>query len=86
MALTPSHDCKPNALACLWLPALPEAPLRLHAFSPNRHLCKLIEAGKAKPSFIVSHELPLAQAPEGYRHFDARDAGWTKVVLTPTLD
>jgi len=36
-----------------------------------------------RPSFIVSHELPLAQAPEGYRHFDARDEGWTKIVLKP---
>jgi threonine dehydrogenase-like Zn-dependent dehydrogenase len=36
---------------------------------------------KAKPSFIVSHELPLAEAPEAYKHFDARDNGWTKVVL-----
>jgi glutathione-independent formaldehyde dehydrogenase len=30
------------------------------------------------------HELPLDQAPEGYQHFDARDQGWTKVVLTPS--
>ncbi|WP_243040472.1 glutathione-independent formaldehyde dehydrogenase [Dyella sedimenti] len=49
----------------------------------NRHLCRLIEAGKARPSVIVSHELPLAQAAEGYRHFDAREEGWTKVVLKP---
>jgi len=49
----------------------------------NRRLCNLIEVGKARPSFIVSHELPLAQAPEGYRHFDARDEGWTKIVLKP---
>ncbi|MFE3601130.1 glutathione-independent formaldehyde dehydrogenase [Streptomyces sp. NPDC059096] len=49
----------------------------------NRQLCDLIEQGKAKPSWIVSHELPLDQAPEGYRHFDARDDGWTKVVLHP---
>jgi glutathione-independent formaldehyde dehydrogenase len=49
----------------------------------NRRLCKLIEAGKASPSFIVSHELPLAQAPEAYRHFDERDDGWTKIVLKP---
>ena len=49
----------------------------------NRRLCKLIEIGKAKPSFIVSHELPLMQAPEGYQHFDAREEGWTKVVLKP---
>jgi threonine dehydrogenase-like Zn-dependent dehydrogenase len=39
--------------------------------------------GRAKPSWIVSHELPLEQAPEGYEHFDRRDFGWTKVVLHP---
>jgi glutathione-independent formaldehyde dehydrogenase len=50
----------------------------------NRHLRDLIHRGKAKPSFLVSHELPLDQAPEGYQHFDARDQGWTKVVLTPS--
>ncbi|WP_406109218.1 hypothetical protein [Streptomyces sp. NBC_01003] len=49
----------------------------------NRQLCALIEQGKAKPSWIVSHELPLDQAPAGYQHFDARDDGWTKVVLHP---
>jgi len=40
-------------------------------------------ADRAKPSVIVSHELPLEKAPEGYEHFDARDDGWTKVVLKP---
>lgn len=49
----------------------------------NRHLCSLIAAGKAKPSFMVSHELPLEDAPEAYKHFDDRDKGWTKVVLKP---
>jgi glutathione-independent formaldehyde dehydrogenase len=37
----------------------------------------------AKPSWIVSHQLPLDEAPSGYQHFDARDNGWTKVVLHP---
>ncbi|WP_230686042.1 hypothetical protein [Burkholderia gladioli] len=32
---------------------------------------------------IISHELPLEQASEGHRNFDARDGGWTKVVLKP---
>ncbi|MFJ4922785.1 glutathione-independent formaldehyde dehydrogenase [Streptomyces sp. NPDC088725] len=50
----------------------------------NRQLCALIEEDKARPSWIVSHELPLAEAPTGYRHFDARDAGWTKVLLHPS--
>lgn len=47
----------------------------------NRQLRDLIHAGKAKPSFIVSHRLPLDKASEAYQHFDARDNGWTKVVL-----
>jgi glutathione-independent formaldehyde dehydrogenase len=42
-----------------------------------------VAAGKAKPSFVVSHELPLDEAPNGYEHFDRRDNGWTKVVLHP---
>jgi threonine dehydrogenase-like Zn-dependent dehydrogenase len=49
----------------------------------NRKLCKLIAEGKAKPSFIISHELPLDRAVEAYENFDARKEGWTKVVLKP---
>jgi threonine dehydrogenase-like Zn-dependent dehydrogenase len=49
----------------------------------NRHLRNLIHVGKARPSFIVSHNLPLEKAPEAYEHFDRRDTGWTKVVLHP---
>lgn len=49
----------------------------------NRALRDLIASGRAEPSWIVSHELPLEQAPEAYVHFDARDPGWTKVVLHP---
>ena len=51
----------------------------------NRQLRDLIAAGRARPSFIVSHELPLHEAPEAYKHFDARDEGWTKVVLNPEM-
>ncbi|WP_405774379.1 glutathione-independent formaldehyde dehydrogenase [Streptomyces sp. NBC_00859] len=49
----------------------------------NRHLGRLIHHGKAQPSFIVSHELPLDEAAEAYRKFDDRVAGWTKVILKP---
>lgn len=49
----------------------------------NRHLRSLIAENKVKPSWIVSHDLPLEQAPEAYKHFDAREDGWTKVVLHP---
>ncbi|SOC87886.1 glutathione-independent formaldehyde dehydrogenase [Curtobacterium sp. 314Chir4.1] len=49
----------------------------------DRRLRDLIVAGKATPSWIVSHELSLDEAPAAYEHFDSREAGWTKVVLHP---
>jgi threonine dehydrogenase-like Zn-dependent dehydrogenase len=49
----------------------------------NRELRDLIHVGKAKPSWVVSHHLSLDDAPDAYAHFDARDDGWTKVVLHP---
>ncbi len=49
----------------------------------NRALRDLIAVGKAKPSFIVSHKIPLSEAAEAYQHFDNRDEGWTKVILKP---
>ncbi len=47
----------------------------------NRELRDLIHMGRAKPSFVVSHRLRLDAAPDAYAHFDAREDGWTKVVL-----
>jgi len=49
----------------------------------NRHLRDLIIGGRAQPSFLVSHELPLTDAVKGYDRFDKREAGWTKVLLRP---
>ena len=49
----------------------------------NRRLAELIHVGKADPSRIISHELPLEEAPTAYKHFDNRDKGWTKVILHP---
>jgi glutathione-independent formaldehyde dehydrogenase len=49
----------------------------------NRHLRDLIIAGRAEPSFVVSHELPLDQAPAAYEKFDKRVEGYTKVLLHP---
>ncbi|MCG0291115.1 glutathione-independent formaldehyde dehydrogenase [Streptomyces sp. PSAA01] len=56
-----------------------QAPVKRY----NRMLRDLIAGGKAKPSWVVSHELRLDEAPSGYEHFDRRDEGWTKVVLHP---
>jgi threonine dehydrogenase-like Zn-dependent dehydrogenase len=40
-----------------------------------------VEEGKIDPLPIVSHRLPLDEAPRGYEMFEAREA--TKVLLTP---
>lgn len=56
-----------------------QAPVKKY----NVHLRNLIIAGIAKPSFIVSHHLPLDGAPDAYKHFDAREQGYTKVLLRP---
>ena len=49
----------------------------------NMQLRDLIIEGRAKPSFVVSHELPLDEAPMAYEKFDKRVEGYTKVVLHP---
>lgn len=48
-------------------------------------LRNLIVEGRAKQSQIVSHRLPLAAAPDAYRHFNAREDDYVKVVLDPSL-
>jgi len=49
----------------------------------NRYLRDLIIAGRAKPSFIVSHNTPLNDAATAYDKFDKRIEGYTKVILKP---
>lgn len=49
----------------------------------NRYLRDLIISGRAKPSFVVSHECGLEDAPEAYDKFDRRVEGYTKVLLHP---
>jgi len=49
----------------------------------NAYLRDLIIAGRAKPSFLVSHQVPLDQAPQAYTKFDRREDGYTKVILQP---
>jgi glutathione-independent formaldehyde dehydrogenase len=49
----------------------------------NRQLRDLIIEGRAEPSFVVSNQLPLDQAPDAYDKFDKRIDGYTKVILRP---
>ncbi|HEX7353965.1 MAG TPA: glutathione-independent formaldehyde dehydrogenase [Mycobacteriales bacterium] len=49
----------------------------------NQQLRDLIIQGRAEPSFVVSKELPLDDAPDAYARFDKREEGYSKVVLHP---
>ena len=49
----------------------------------NAYLRDLIVAGKASPGFVVSHQVPLEDAPDAYVKFDKRVEGYTKVILKP---
>jgi len=49
----------------------------------NRYLRDLIISGRAKPSFVVSHEVGIDEAPDAYDKFDRRVDGYTKVLLHP---
>ena len=49
----------------------------------NAQLRDLIVAGRATPSFVVSKEVGLDEAPDAYARFDAREDGYSKVVLKP---
>ncbi|KAL4878268.1 hypothetical protein BJY04DRAFT_229834 [Aspergillus karnatakaensis] len=49
----------------------------------NRQLRDLIIAGKAKPSFVVSHEIGIEDAETAYDKFDKRVDGYTKVIIHP---
>ena len=74
----------PYNFGMLWSKGLTVGTGQCNVKAYNRRLRDMIAVGRAKPSFIVSHVLPLEEAPEGYKHFDKRDHGWTKVVLAPS--
>jgi threonine dehydrogenase-like Zn-dependent dehydrogenase len=43
----------------------------------------LIISGKAKPSFVVSHDVSIDDVPDAYKKFDKRIEGYTKVLIHP---
>jgi glutathione-independent formaldehyde dehydrogenase len=49
----------------------------------NERLRDEIIAGRAIPARVISHELPLTEAPDAYEKFDKRVDGYTKVILHP---
>jgi threonine dehydrogenase-like Zn-dependent dehydrogenase len=70
------------------LGALMEKGLQLrtgqtHVQRFSADLLRRIEAGEIDTTFLISHRLPLEEAPEGYRNFRYNQNEWTKVVLKP---
>lgn len=48
-----------------------------------RRLLGLIEKGEIDPSFVITHRLPLGEAPRAYRLFQRKQDDCIKVVLKP---
>ena len=46
-------------------------------------LLQLVLEGKIDTTDLISHRLPLEQAPEAYKNFHDNPNEWTKVVLKP---
>jgi threonine dehydrogenase-like Zn-dependent dehydrogenase len=52
-----------------------------HVHRYLRPLLERIQAGEIDPSFVITHHLPLAEAPRGFEMFLAKADGCEKVVL-----
>ncbi|BAY93072.1 MULTISPECIES: zinc-dependent alcohol dehydrogenase [unclassified Tolypothrix] len=56
---------------------------QMHGQKYMHRLLNLILDGKLDPSFVVTHQLPLEQAPYGYEIFQQKKDNCIKVVLKP---
>jgi threonine dehydrogenase-like Zn-dependent dehydrogenase len=54
-----------------------------HMHRYMRPLLERIEKGEIDPSFVITHRVPLEQAPEAYKTFRDKKDGCIKVVLQP---
>ncbi|MEA2249756.1 MAG: hypothetical protein QOH46_4285 [Solirubrobacteraceae bacterium] len=54
-----------------------------HVHRYLRPLLERVQNGDIDPSFVVSHELPLDDAPKGYKMFRDKEDECVKVVLKP---
>jgi threonine dehydrogenase-like Zn-dependent dehydrogenase len=48
-----------------------------------RPLLERIQKGEIDPSFVITHHLPLAEAPNGFAMFREKQDECIKVVLKP---
>ena len=53
----------------------------VHKYVPI--LLDRIQKGEIDPSFVITHKLPLSEAPHGYQMFNEKRDGCVKIVLKP---
>jgi threonine dehydrogenase-like Zn-dependent dehydrogenase len=54
-----------------------------HVHRYLKPLMERIEKGEIDPSFVITHRMPLDEAPQGYEMFKNKEDGCIKVVLSP---
>jgi threonine dehydrogenase-like Zn-dependent dehydrogenase len=57
-----------------------------HVQRYTKDLLAKIEDGTLDTTFLISHRLPLEDAPHGYKCFREEQDSWTKVILKPGMD
>jgi hypothetical protein len=49
-------------------------------------LLEKIESGEIDPSFVITHRIPLEEAPDAYEKFRKKTDGCIKVVIKPGMN
>ncbi len=57
-----------------------------HVQKYTKDLLARIEDGTLDTTFLISHRLPLEEAPRGYKNFKEEQDTWTKVVLKTGME
>jgi threonine dehydrogenase-like Zn-dependent dehydrogenase len=55
----------------------------VHRYLPD--LLQRIQQGQIDPGFVITHQLPLTEAPNAYKMFNEKTDGCIKVVLKPEM-
>jgi glutathione-independent formaldehyde dehydrogenase len=77
------RDALPGAFGALCAKGLRLGTGQADVKRYNRQLRDLITSGRVAPGFVVSHELPLDEAPGAYQKAARGAEGYTKVILKP---
>jgi threonine dehydrogenase-like Zn-dependent dehydrogenase len=76
------EDSAPVPIGDLWLKNITITAGVANIQGHMDEVIELIRDGRIDPKVIISHRMPLSEAPEGYRLFESKEA--MKVILDPT--